>query len=418
MGTPVSGAPLTLPPPPPLPQEADSLRQDEVVEISSDNKSDGDNLEDSQSRRQAEPGSVAGAGKGINTTPGTSSNNTKKPSVTSGSNPDDKSTSTQQQLEPLSALPKALRAKLDQPGLAGSAAHKLGQAPASKGSVYDTTVPKTARQGAPIFTYGGETPEASPTCQGERIRSPTIGDNHNENGSNIVPSQGHKRCKTRVHQPRDLSETRLSNEGDKVIPDSDRSSNRNAHGDKHFAPTHNGRAEEQDKDADKEDSVQPPAPKRQKSNRHPPEDEEGDDIYQPPDSIFTRTTLPRSQRVRMLASGRQRSGQHSVLSSPSSQKSIDPKPVFEEWPLGNAVLKRVTVNGITTFQVQFTWDSCAMHKHKDRATKDPQDTFPVKRSPSLRRGGAAGPRLTPEDTLIELTGNDAQSAALTEEKAK
>ena len=44
----------------------------------------------------------------------------------------------------MSALPEALQAKLDQPGLASSAARKLEQAPASKGSIYDTTVPKTA----------------------------------------------------------------------------------------------------------------------------------------------------------------------------------------------------------------------------------------------------------------------------------
>lgn len=33
---------------------------------------------------------------------------------------------------------------------------------------------------------------------------------------------------------------------------------------------------------------------------------------------------------------------------------------FEEWPLGNAVLKRVTMDGApATFVVQFTWDLCA-----------------------------------------------------------
>jgi hypothetical protein len=29
--------------------------------------------------------------------------------------------------------------------------------------------------------------------------------------------------------------------------------------------------------------------------------------------------------------------------------------VFEEWPLQDAVLKRVTEDGLTTFQLQFTW---------------------------------------------------------------
>ncbi|KAI3339716.1 hypothetical protein F4824DRAFT_35622 [Ustulina deusta] len=131
-----------------------------------------------------------------------------------------------------------------------------------------------------------------------------------------------------------------------------------------------------------------------------------------------RNHLLSAVKVRTSASGRKRSDRHSVLSSPSSQKSIDRKAVFEEWPLGNAVLKRVTVGGTTTFQVQFTWDSCATYGRKDRATEDPQDTYPVRRSPSLRRGGAAGPHFTPEDTLIELTDDDVQSPALTEEEAE
>ncbi len=34
----------------------------------------------------------------------------------------------------------------------------------------------------------------------------------------------------------------------------------------------------------------------------------------------------------------------------------------EEWPLGDAVLKRVTMDGsLPTFMVQFTWDPCAEH---------------------------------------------------------
>ncbi|TGJ84457.1 hypothetical protein E0Z10_g4337 [Xylaria hypoxylon] len=611
ISTTVSEAHLTLPPPPPPPpQEAGGPRQDEVVEISSDGESNDDDLDDGQSRQQAEPGSVAGAGKGINTTPGTNGNNdTKKPSVTGGSNPDDKYTSTQQQPELLSASPGALQTQYDsrpstqsggknsnrdgamcpdptdhaawdkrypfslaalgrrklaelakesackpavsdypEPALdsvrraqsPGSAASNHGsetqQRPTSRhlsqrhnqGDSNQTSdpehrhplvlenreqneegsdVPLQAEESqASILTLldnesidlGGLPPNTIATIQqlqrrwrargkdetepslDEELRSrgsgradvetdnrsPAISDNYNKNNGNIVPSQGYKRRRMRVHQPHYSSETRFGEEGDKVIGDSDRSRDRNACGDKHFAPSHNGRAGAQDRDADEEDNVQPPTAKRQKPNRHPPEaeppakpkpgrsrrrrlacrrddnaraeDEENDDACQPPSkrrrgSSLARSTVlrpatrrhlhsddapSRSQRVRTSASGRKRSDRHSVLSSPSSQKSIDRKATFEEWPLGNAVLKRVTVGGMATFQVEFTWDSCATHGRKDRATEDPHDTYPVRGSPSLRRGGAAGLHFTPEDALIELTDDDAQSPPLTEEEAE
>ncbi|KAK0655351.1 hypothetical protein B0T16DRAFT_451049 [Cercophora newfieldiana] len=39
-----------------------------------------------------------------------------------------------------------------------------------------------------------------------------------------------------------------------------------------------------------------------------------------------------------------------------------PAATFEEWPLGDTVLKRVTMDGSPpTFMVQFTWDQCAEH---------------------------------------------------------
>jgi hypothetical protein len=40
---------------------------------------------------------------------------------------------------------------------------------------------------------------------------------------------------------------------------------------------------------------------------------------------------------------------------------------FEEWPLEDVVLKRVMANGLAAFQLQFAWDTCANHRHEDRA---------------------------------------------------
>jgi hypothetical protein len=47
--------------------------------------------------------------------------------------------------------------------------------------------------------------------------------------------------------------------------------------------------------------------------------------------------------------------------------------VFEEWPLQDAVLKRVTEGGRTTFQLQFTWGSCASHGLNNDATHGPEN---------------------------------------------
>ncbi|RYP56071.1 hypothetical protein DL771_012134 [Monosporascus sp. 5C6A] len=77
---------------------------------------------------------------------------------------------------------------------------------------------------------------------------------------------------------------------------------------------------------------------------------------------------------------------------------------FEEWPFDDVVLKRVTANGVATFQLQFAWDSCANHRRKDPTTGRLQDQSPVKRRPTTKRGALTRARFTPEedDLLVEL----------------
>ncbi|KAB5513491.1 hypothetical protein GE09DRAFT_629412 [Coniochaeta sp. 2T2.1] len=118
-----------------------------------------------------------------------------------------------------------------------------------------------------------------------------------------------------------------------------------------------------------------------------------------------------SQQVQTSAPGRKRSGRRSIPSPPSSQCSTDeqvsvqvPMAKFEEWPLEDVVLKRVTANGMATFQLQFAWDSCANHTRKDPTTGRLQYQSPVKRRPSTKRGVSTRARFTPEedDLLVEL----------------
>jgi hypothetical protein len=63
---------------------------------------------------------------------------------------------------------------------------------------------------------------------------------------------------------------------------------------------------------------------------------------------------------------------YTIPSPPHSQSSGGeahtqaPTAKFEEWPLGQAVLKRVTINGSVTFQLQFTWEP---YKSKQASTQ-------------------------------------------------
>ncbi|KAK3695690.1 hypothetical protein B0T22DRAFT_456004 [Podospora appendiculata] len=45
---------------------------------------------------------------------------------------------------------------------------------------------------------------------------------------------------------------------------------------------------------------------------------------------------------------------------------------FGEWPLDDAVLKRTIVNGVATFQMEFSWDACVNHGQVGLAPEKPQ----------------------------------------------
>jgi hypothetical protein len=55
---------------------------------------------------------------------------------------------------------------------------------------------------------------------------------------------------------------------------------------------------------------------------------------------------------------------------------------FEEWPLEAVVLKRVLVNGIATFQVQFTWNPCTNHGRNDTARETKRHKPPAEKASS------------------------------------
>ncbi|KAH6981467.1 hypothetical protein EDB80DRAFT_256361 [Ilyonectria destructans] len=98
-----------------------------------------------------------------------------------------------------------------------------------------------------------------------------------------------------------------------------------------------------------------------------------------------------------------------ILSPASSQATPDETEVravlasFEEWPLENASLKRITENGKTTFQVQFDWTPGTKHRHASSTARD-RVNLPLTRTSRAKRASAPRAKYTPQedDLLIEL----------------
>ncbi|KAF4951693.1 hypothetical protein FGADI_7287 [Fusarium gaditjirri] len=86
----------------------------------------------------------------------------------------------------------------------------------------------------------------------------------------------------------------------------------------------------------------------------------------------SRSSGPRGQtaQAQQLKTSTQTS-EHNIP-SPTPSREIPIPPVaelfaqFEEWPLGGAVLKRITEGTKTTFQLQFEWDPTSCQPHGDR----------------------------------------------------
>ncbi|PCD20339.1 hypothetical protein AU210_016206 [Fusarium oxysporum f. sp. radicis-cucumerinum] len=74
-------------------------------------------------------------------------------------------------------------------------------------------------------------------------------------------------------------------------------------------------------------------------------------------------------QAQQLQTSTQTSGHHIRSPTPSRETPIPPVAElfaqFEEWPLGGAVLKRITEGSKTTFQLQFEWDPTSCQPHGD-----------------------------------------------------
>jgi hypothetical protein len=93
------------------------------------------------------------------------------------------------------------------------------------------------------------------------------------------------------------------------------------------------------------------------------------------------------------------------MPSPSYSHSSDgeshaqaPTAKFEEWPLERAVLKRITINGSVTFQLEFNWEPCGNNHVKARGSSNKK---PLPRArPGAKRRVAAKDYSPEEDSFL------------------
>ena len=75
---------------------------------------------------------------------------------------------------------------------------------------------------------------------------------------------------------------------------------------------------------------------------------------------------------------------------------------FEEWPLQNATLKRILVNGVATFQLQFDWNVCTEHGNSSIVTSNRPPMKRGKRTVCRSKGSTARARFSSkEDRLLK-----------------
>ncbi|KAI3339720.1 hypothetical protein F4824DRAFT_507972 [Ustulina deusta] len=427
--------------------------QGDAVLISSDDESDHDELDDSRSDISLPPIEelLLRAKRGItgvdfNATSSVSGDSdAKEPSATLGANRDDEpAPSQQQQTRNLkhspgpphtpalsrrsSVSPAVLHAEQDRPVPLDGAAYEEERA-----SVSEDTWGKTAEEISHATPSGVESQHVSSPG---RLTSPSPG----------PEGATHRESTLR----RDSAVENDSNDEAEPLPVKLRSCRRNAAPHCEIRRPLNTPTVDYDEEDDVE-AVQPPnsqdSPRRHLGRRsraadedmyHPlkgserEQSEEDDDNIRLLPSKRRKTSSPtqptllrrstrqqthsdrgasRSRQARTPVPGQRGSGRRSIPRPPSFQSSGDevgpvqvPVASFEEWPLQNAVLRQVIIDGMATFQIQFTRDSCANHKRRESAPGNRPHKPPVKRRRPTKRGTVTKLAFTLEedDLLIKL----------------
>ncbi|KAJ9138013.1 hypothetical protein NKR19_g7999 [Coniochaeta hoffmannii] len=414
---------------------AGSASQDNALLISSDDESDYDDLDDGKcdislppieellraaGRKYAEPGNVAGVDKSFSASPGGGGNSDAiEPSVTEGSNPDgDVASSQQPQIfhlqrspappsapalpRPLSASPGPLQVEQEDrpiPADSASCEAKQGSAPEDTtcgkphGEISRASPPGVEAQHAPSPSrLSGPSPsrleEGTDQESAPRRDSGGESDSDDEDGPPLAkPKFGGRRTMIGHRAHRSPKNSRVDpKDRDEVVQQSDGqdSSQRRLY-------------RRRRNDREDEDVYHPP-----RASESVPDKEDND--IRSPQRKRLKTTSPAQPTLRTSTGWRTRSNGGPPDHDMSKHQLQAPIAKFQEFLLKDAVLKRVEANGLATFQIQFSWDSCGNHRHKDPTTGRLQYQSPVKRRPSTKRGVSTRARFTTEedDLLVKL----------------
>ncbi|KAI8677560.1 hypothetical protein NCS56_00646200 [Fusarium sp. Ph1] len=118
--------------------------------------------------------------------------------------------------------------------------------------------------------------------------------------------------------------------------------------------------------------------------------------------------VERPRPVRPSLRSRGKPAQASGISPASSRATSDDTEAravlarFEEWPLENASLKRITENGRTNFQLQFDWTPCTKQGHASSAVLDQANSPSTRKRGKGERGSRAKYTAQEDDLLIKL----------------
>ncbi|KAL7763947.1 hypothetical protein ACKLNR_005092 [Fusarium oxysporum f. sp. zingiberi] len=125
-------------------------------------------------------------------------------------------------------------------------------------------------------------------------------------------------------------------------------------------------------------------------------------------------------QAQQLQTRTQTSGYSIRSPTPSRETPIPPVTElfaqFEEWPLGSAVLKRITEGSKTTFQLQFEWDatSCQPHGHSSmsrlKRKRLPDTSHLLSKSRNRSRPRADNSLSTSDTIYVADPGTDAPSS--------
>ncbi|CVL07329.1 uncharacterized protein FMAN_15395 [Fusarium mangiferae] len=84
---------------------------------------------------------------------------------------------------------------------------------------------------------------------------------------------------------------------------------------------------------------------------------------------------------------------------------------FEEWPLENVLLKRITEGGKTTFQLQFEWDPDSCQPHASRSVSHPKKCRKLPKNFRSAAKSSGGRWTSEEDEIVRRMRQDGNSWA-------